>query len=164
MTHPPATPSFVLGFGYLSILFAGAIFGFFYAWICSTMWGLDAAAPNVAVSAMQAMNASVRNAVFAPGFFGPGPICALTAGLAWYWSRPKAAVLFAAAGVTYILGGNLLTFVALIPMNEALALENPQTQGEAAQIWQAYSGKWQMFNIKSVQIHPYCWLMMMSYF
>ena len=50
----------------LALLHSGAIFGFFYAWICSTMWGLDAADPNVAISAMQAMNASVRNLVFVP--------------------------------------------------------------------------------------------------
>ena len=45
----------------LALLHAGAIFGFFYAWACSTVWGLDAADPNVAIPAMQAMNASVRN-------------------------------------------------------------------------------------------------------
>lgn len=29
----------------LSLLSTGAIFGFFYTWVCSTMWGLDATAP-----------------------------------------------------------------------------------------------------------------------
>lgn len=33
------------------------------------MWGLDATDPRVAIRAMQAMNASVRNAVFFPAFF-----------------------------------------------------------------------------------------------
>ena len=47
------TRSLVLG----SLLFCGAIFGFFYAWVCSTMWGLDSADPRVAIAAMQAMNA-----------------------------------------------------------------------------------------------------------
>ena len=51
--------------GLLSVVFSGAIFGFFYAWVCSTMWGLDATDPRVAIQAMQAMNGSVRNAVFA---------------------------------------------------------------------------------------------------
>ncbi len=46
-----------------SITLSGAIFGFFYAWVCSTMWGLDQADPRVAIASMQAMNASVRNAV-----------------------------------------------------------------------------------------------------
>ncbi|MDP5305807.1 hypothetical protein [Paracoccus spongiarum] len=57
----------------LSLLLAAALFGFFYAWVCSTMWGLDRASPDVAIAAMQAMNTSVRNAVFAPAFFGSGP-------------------------------------------------------------------------------------------
>ncbi|WGW03767.1 hypothetical protein [Tropicibacter oceani] len=36
----------------LSLLSIGAIFGFFYAWACSTMWGLDAIDPeDVAVPA-----------------------------------------------------------------------------------------------------------------
>ncbi len=53
----------------VAVLLTGAIFGFFYAWVCSTMWGLDDADPRVAIAAMQAMNASVRNAVFFPAFF-----------------------------------------------------------------------------------------------
>ena len=43
-----------------AVAFGGAISGFFYAWVCSTMWGLDDADPRVAIAAMQAMNASVR--------------------------------------------------------------------------------------------------------
>ncbi len=30
----------------LALLFSGAIFGFFYAWVCSIMWGLDAPIPK----------------------------------------------------------------------------------------------------------------------
>ena len=63
----------------LSLLFSGAMFGFFFAWVCSTMWGLDAADPNVAIAAMQAMNASVRNWVFAPAFFGTPVLLMFTA-------------------------------------------------------------------------------------
>ncbi len=39
-------------FAFLSLILSGAIFGFFYAWICSTMWGLDAADPVIAIKAM----------------------------------------------------------------------------------------------------------------
>lgn len=54
-----------------TLLLSGAVFGSFYAWFCSTMWGLDAADPAVASAAMQAMNASVRNAMLFPAFFLP---------------------------------------------------------------------------------------------
>lgn len=63
----------------LSLILSAAIFGFFYAWTVSTMWGLDQADPKVAIAAMQAMNANVRNAAFAPAFFGTAPMFLITA-------------------------------------------------------------------------------------
>jgi uncharacterized membrane protein len=71
----------------LSLLGIGAIFVFFYAWVCSTMWGLDATDPHVAIAAMQAMNASVRNAVFFPAFFLTPILLGLTAAIAWSRDR-----------------------------------------------------------------------------
>lgn len=130
----------------LSLLFSGAIFGFFYAWTCSTMWGLDAADPRVAIAAMQAMNASVRNAVFAPAFFGTPLVLALTAVAAWGSSR-HAGALFLAAALIYTLGGLVLTLAVNVPMNEALgAVEVPQDRDAAARAWADYSPRWQLWN------------------
>ena len=139
------TPLYTLAL--ISLLLSGAIFGFFYAWICSTMWGLDAADPGVAIRAMQAMNASVRNAVFAPAFFGTGPALLLTAWVARKANCTAPAMLFAAAGAVYILGGTVLTMTVNVPMNEALAqVTVPDNIEEARAIWQAYSPRWQVFN------------------
>lgn len=130
-----------------SLIFGGAIFGFFYAWICSTMWGLDAADPKIAIAAMQAMNASVRNAVFGPAFFGTAPIMIITGIIAFSCKRKTAAMMFIAAGIIYLIGGNILTFSINVQMNEALALiEIPETTEEARKIWQDYSPKWQFWN------------------
>lgn len=140
-------PLFLL-FAILSTLLCGAIFGFFYAWVCSTMWGLDAADPRVAIQAMQAMNASVRNGVFAPAFFGTPIALLITAGLAFALGKRGSGLAFAAAGLVYFFGGFLLTVLVHIPMNEALALiEVPDNVEEAHQIWQSYSPRWQVFNI-----------------
>ena len=131
-----------------SLLLSGAIFGFFYAWVCSTMWGLDATDPRVAIRAMQAMNGSVRNAVFAPAFFGTGPVLLLTAWLASRADRKSAAKILAGAGILYMIGGMGLTMAVNVPMNEALALiEVPQDTDAAKAIWVEYSGRWQVFNI-----------------
>ena len=127
----------------LALIFSGAIFGFFYAWVCSTMWGLDAADPAVAIAAMQAMNTSVRNAVFAPAFFGTPFILGLTGLWAWRRSRP-AALAFLAAAAVYGLGGMVLTMAINVPMNEALALVDPQQ--DSARVWGDYSARWQMWN------------------
>lgn len=135
-------------FSLLSLLSSGAIFGFFYAWVCSTMWGLDAANPALAIGAMQAMNASVRNVVFAPAFFGTPFILIATAMLAWFARMKAASLIFAIAGLLYLSGGIILTMTVNVPMNEALAIVTiPQNAGEAQRIWENYSGPWQFWNM-----------------
>lgn len=134
-------------FSLLSLLSSGAIFGFFYAWICSTMWGLDAADPTLAIGAMQAMNASVRNAVFAPAFFGTPFVLIATAVLAWFCRLKAASLIFVIAGLLYLSGGMILTMTVNVPMNEALAtVAIPRDAAEARRIWENYSAPWQFWN------------------
>ncbi len=130
-----------------ALVLSAAIFGFFYAWVCSTMWGLDAADPRVAIAAMQAMNASVRNVVFAPAFFGT-PIVLLLAGvLLWGQGHQASGGTFIASGLVYALGGMILTMMVNVPMNEALALQDiPSDPADAQAMWDAYSPRWQVWN------------------
>lgn len=138
----------ILPFAALSLVLSGAIFGFFYAWICSTMWGLDALDPRTAIAAMQAMNGSVRNAVFAPAFFGTGPVLLVTAVLCWAAAGRRAGGAFALGGVVYLLGGMMLTILVNVPMNEALAqVVIPDEIDAARAIWAEYSPRWQVWNI-----------------
>jgi uncharacterized membrane protein len=131
----------------VSLLMSGAIFGFFYAWVCSTMWGLDSTDPRVAMGAMQAMNASVRNAVFAPAFFGT-PIVLLAAGAMMYRIQlRRAAVLFWASAIVYVGGCFIVTMGINVPMNEALAtFAIPDQSSDASVIWETYSVRWQFWN------------------
>lgn len=131
----------------ISLLLSAAIFGFFYAWICSTMWGLDQTDPRVSIAAMQAMNASVRNGVFAPAFFGT-PVMLGLAGLAlWRGGAGKSAAFFGAGALVYLTLGMGLTMVVHVPLNEALALQEvPASRAEAQAIWDAYSPRWQLWN------------------
>ena len=123
------------------------MFGFFFAWVCSTMWGLDAADPNVAIAAMQAMNASVRNWVFAPAFFGTPALLVLTALAAMRARERRVAIGFAIAGLLYVLGAMVPTMTVNVPLNDALALiETPLGPAEAGEAWRAYSGPWQDWN------------------
>ncbi len=151
MTHATqhtAVSPMLTGLALASLLLSGGIFGFFYAWICSTMWGLDAADPAVAIGAMQAMNASVRNAVFAPAFFGTPFALILTGLVARGQGRTRSAMAFLLAGGIYLLGGLVLTMAVNVPMNEALALVAiPQDSAAAQRIWTEYSAPWQVWNI-----------------
>ncbi len=131
----------------LSLLFSGVMFGFFFAWVCSTMWGLDAADPNTAIAAMQAMNASVRNWLFAPAFFGTPVLSVFTALIAARTGERRAAVCFALAGLLYVLGAMLPTMTVNVPLNEALALvATPLDSAGAREAWRSYSGPWQFWN------------------
>lgn len=129
----------------IALVLTGAIFGFFYAWVCSTMWGLDRLPAGTAIAAMQAMNASVRNVVFAPAFFGTGPVVALAAVLAWRTGATRPALWLAAAALTYVGGAMLPTLMVNVPMNEALALTDPAA-ADAGAVWATYSARWQFWN------------------
>lgn len=140
-------PRTVLGLSVASVVLCGAIFGFFYAWVCSTMWGLDRADPRVAIAAMQAMNASVRNAVFFPAFFLTPVVLGLTAAAARFSGHRAPALWFAAAAAVYLVFGLLLTMAVNVPMNEALAtVAVPDDIEAAGAIWRDYSERWQFWN------------------
>lgn len=131
----------------LSLILAAALFGFFYAWVCSTMWGLDAADPRVAIEAMQAMNASVRNAVFAPAFFGTSVLLLITTLCLRMADQPAASVWFGIATLLVAFLGVVLTMVINVPMNEALAqVSVPDDIDAAREIWMDYSPRWQFWN------------------
>lgn len=131
----------------VALLLTGALFGFFYAWVCSTMWGLDAADPRTAIAAMQAMNASVRNPVFFPAFFLTAPALGLAALMAERAGARGSATLLAGAAVVVAVGCVALTATVNVPMNRALAqVAVPEDIGQAAEIWAGYSPRWQLFN------------------
>ena len=131
----------------VSIVFAGAIFGFFYAWVCSTMWGLDAADPRVAIEAMQQMNASVRNGVFFPAFFLTPVVLGVTALLSYRAGHRRPSVWFLGAAVVYLVGGLILTATVNVPMNNDLAdVVIPASLAEAEVVWRDYSDRWQVWN------------------
>lgn len=131
----------------IAILFFGAIFGFFYAWVCSTMWGLDRVDPRAAIEAMNGMNASVRNPAFFLSFFVTPLVGAAAAILTWRVARRRA-ILLAVATVLHVLGVILVTQLFNLPLNEALAAaEIPQSSDEAARVWTEYSGPWQTYNL-----------------
>lgn len=143
-----ASESRLLAAGVAAVVFAGAIFGFFYAWVCSTMWGLDKLPPQQAIEAMNAINSVIRNAVFFPAFFLTPVVLIAVAGLAVRSKRKKAAALFLSASIVYLVGGILVTALINIPMNNELQTSLISGVNESAEkIWSDYSGRWQLFNL-----------------
>ncbi len=129
-----------------TLVLTGAITGFFYAYSVSVMRGLDAVAPQNAITAMQGINATVRNAMFAPAFFGT-PLAAIAAGAAFLViGRKRAGLAMLAAAVIYILGAFVPTFAINVPMNNELAGVDLSTASQPEKIWGDYSDPWTWWN------------------
>ena len=128
-------PSIAHLFSAATLLLAGAIAGFFYAYSSSVMPGLDATQANHAIAAMQAINSKVRNTVFFVAFFGMPVAAFVTAALLFSVRQRIAATLFLIAGVTYLVGAFLPTVLVNVPMNDALAVaEVPADPKESAKL------------------------------
>lgn len=132
---------------FVAMLLTGAIAGFFYAWSCSTMLGLDAIDPRHAIEAMQAINRLIVNPVFAPGFFGTPIALLLTSGLFFLARVRMSGVLALLAFLAYAIGAFGVTVAINVPMNQALAVAAvPEDIETARRIWQDYSPAWTAWN------------------
>ena len=139
--------SLALAFTVVTLALAGAMAGFFYAYSMSVMWALDAVDPKAAIASMQSINIIVRNAIFFPAFFGTPMVALVAAGLWWKQGAGQVALLLALAAIIYLAGTFLVTIVANVPMNEALAIATiPADPEQARTLWQNYSGPWTLWN------------------
>ncbi len=127
----------------LAIAASALAAGFFFAWDAVVMPGFAAAEPETAVGAMQAVNASVRNPLFAASFFGSAVFGLLAA--ASLWGRGPAFALAVAGAAVYGVGVLTVTFLIHVPLNEGLAPLRPPPD-EAAVLWDAYSSPWEAWN------------------
>jgi uncharacterized membrane protein len=131
----------------LATLTTGLIAGFFYAYACSVTRGLALLPDDRYVAAMQAINATVRNGVFAVSFFGA--VLTLLAALALHVPRPRSVrfVLVALACLLYVGGGFMLTLLVNVPMNEELASVAANAAPETlARARAGYEGPWNFWN------------------
>jgi uncharacterized membrane protein len=130
----------------LATLTTGLISGFFYAYACSVTLGLALLPDEQYIEAMQAINATVRNGLFAFSFFGA--VLALLLALAVHLPRLRSRrfVLIALAAVLYIGGGFMVTFLVNVPMNEELARVGEAAPAALAQIRAEYESPWNFWN------------------
>jgi len=130
----------------LATLTTGLISGFFYAYACSVTLGLALLPDGQYLEAMQAINATVRNGLFAFGFFGAA--LSLLLALVVHAPRPRSRrfVLIALACVLYIGGGFMVTFLVNVPMNEELARVGEASPVVLAQVRAGYEGPWSFWN------------------
>jgi uncharacterized membrane protein len=130
----------------LATLTTGLISGFFYAYACSVTLGLALLSDKQYIEAMQAINATVRNGVFAFSFFGAVVFLLLALAVHAPRLRSRRFVLIALAAVLYIVGGFMVTFLVNVPMNEELARVGEVGSATLAQVRAEYEGPWNFWN------------------
>ena len=126
---------------------AALIAGFFYAYSASVNRGLGRLDDGAYVAAMQAINDTVRNPVFALSFFG-ALLVLPSAALLHAPRRSPRAVLLGAAAALYLVGGFGVTFAFNVPLNDELALLDlaSASGAEVADARADYEQTWNAWN------------------
>jgi uncharacterized membrane protein len=131
----------------LATITMGLIAGFFYAYACSVMIGLDRVDDHTFISTMQWINATVRNVWFAASFFGALALTVATALL--HLRRVDRPVLWwiGAALVLYVAAFGITMGIS-VPLNDELAAAgDPATIADKAAVRAAYEGVWVDWNL-----------------
>jgi uncharacterized membrane protein len=129
-----------------STVAVGLMAGFFYAYACSVMVGLDRVDDRTFIVTMQWINATVRNAAFAPAFFG-SLILTIAAAVVTVVSGRSARGWIVAAAVLYA-AAFLVTLTLNVPLNEQLAAAGPADQiTDLAAVRAAFEGPWIRWNL-----------------
>lgn len=134
-----------LTFLFLAALSTALIAGFFYAYACSVMIGLAQLDAAAFIRAMQSVNATVRNGVFAFSFFGAVLFSGIAA-LLYLPRRTRTTWLLLCAFLVYALGGFGVTFLFNVPLNESLAQARDLTAVNTDAIRRAYEEPWVRWN------------------
>jgi uncharacterized membrane protein len=124
----------------------GLIAGFFYAYACSVMLGLARVDDPTFIDTMQQINATVRNAGFAPSFFG-SLVLTVVAAIVLVVRRHPVRWWVIAAAVLY-LAAFLITMGISVPLNDEIAAAGTVAQiSDPAGVRDDYEGPWVAWNL-----------------
>lgn len=123
----------------------GAVGGVFFAFSSFVMDGLRRLPAPQGVAAMQSINVTAVRPLFMTLLFGTAAGClALAVHAARHWG-PRPAVLLAVGSGLYLLGAIGVTVAGNVPLNDALAVLDPQSPAAAAR-WSGWVTEWTRLN------------------
>ena len=123
----------------------GLVAGAFFVFSTFVMKALGSLPPSQAVRAMQAINVAAPTGLFLATLLGTALACgALAVQAVLGWSQPGAALRLAGS-LAYVLGAFLVTMIANVPRNDALAPLDPDSVNAAAE-WVRYLSEWTRWN------------------
>ncbi len=129
----------------LAAIGSGLIAGVFFAFSTFVMRALARLPADQAIAAMQSINVEVLKSLFMAVFFGTAALGAVLAIASLFrWGEPGSGALLV-GGVLYLAGNVLVTLRFNVPLNTALASEQPGTVS-GADVWTRYLGRWTLWN------------------
>jgi uncharacterized membrane protein len=122
-------------------LMAGLYFAF-STFIMTALAGIERAA---AVAAMNAINRVILRSAFMPMFLGSSLASLMLVALGLLRRDEPGATAMATGGAVYFLGMFVVTMLANVPLNNALAATDPTTEADAGG-WADYLARWTRWN------------------
>ncbi len=140
-----ATHDYIYAISFAASLGCGLMAGIFFAFSNFVMRAFARISPAQGIAAMQAVNITVLNPLFLSAFMGTGLLCAAAIVVALMVGEGHGSGYLLAGGVLYLLGNIGVTAVFNVPMNDALARVDADSQS-ALRIWHDYLAKWTFWN------------------
>ena len=123
----------------------GLMAGLFFAFSVAVMPGLRRLPPSTGLATMQAINRAILNPLFLVVFIATALVAAALAVTAlWTWDD-GAGGLRLAGGLSYLIGGFLLTAAYHVPRNNAIDQLDPTDESSTAK-WATYLAEWVPWN------------------
>ena len=129
----------------VAALGSGLIAGVFFAFSTFVMAGLAQLPPAEGLAAMQSINRTAVRPPLMAVLFGTALAClGLAVWAVLNWGERSAGWVLAGAAL-YVIGAIVVTIVANVSRNEALALLDPGDPG-TAELWVSYVASWTGWN------------------
>ena len=135
----------MLSLTYFSALGAGLMAGLFFAFSTFVMTALERIPKPHGISAMQSINQTILNPLFGIVFGGTALACLVLAITSFFRLGTVSANLVLAASLLYLIGVILITMVYNVPLNDALAVVDPNS-AVGADVWRTYLDRWLPWN------------------
>ena len=129
----------------IATVLTGLFAGFFLTYSASVVLGLAEVDDVTYVRTFQAINATIRNAVFATFFFGCVP--SIAAALFAHRRSDRATVALLTTGLLLCAGVVLITFVGNVPLNDELATYVELNATTAAAARDDFESTWNLLNL-----------------
>jgi uncharacterized membrane protein len=123
----------------------GLIAGIFFAFSTFVMKALAQQPPAQGIAVMQSISITVINPWFMTAFLGTAATCIfLAVSSVSKWNQPGAIYLLIGS-LLYFFGTFLVTMVCNVPLNDALAIADPNST-DGVNLWAKYLSDWTFWN------------------